>query len=901
MSSTSVLAQSARSGADDILPRVRPGDEVPLSCAQEQLWFLQSLEPGLTAYNLPRTFRLRGPLDADALERAFQAIVDRHAILRTRFFERDGVVLQMIQAEADFVLEQVDLSRLPGAERDSVSRALVERTAQHVFDLGRAPALVARLARLSQDEHVLSVCLHHIVSDAWSNPILARDLGTAYAQAMAAPGPVRLPAPRLQYADYALWQRECLQRGELTPQLAYWNAHLGDEVSVLELPTDAERPARQGFRGALHGFALEPALAGALQAFCRSERCTPFVVLLAAWQMTLGWWSGQSDFAVGTPNAGRHRDELHDVMGFFITTQVFRARLAPQLSLRDICRRVRADAMNALQHADLPLELLLASRNVPRDPSRPPLFQVMFGVQMGGAAAEMMLGPTRAELVASRHTSAKFELSLDFQIDAHGALGQLEYNTDLFRPATAAWLTGVYLRLLALLIAEPDQPFGGVDLSGEADRDQLRDWGTNSQPWPKDEPVHRLIERRAREQPEAVALVHEHEVLCYGELEERANRLAHYLMRRGVRADARVGIALERGVPMIVGVLAVLKAGGAYVPLDPDYPSQRLAHMVEDSGLSLVLTQSSVIGRLPLEPRLQVLALDRLSVEGEGVHAPTVMVHPNNLAYLIYTSGSTGRPKGVGIEHHALARHTQEAVRFFGLLPSDRMLQFSTLNFDGFVEQMFAPLVAGAAIVLRGPALWDSQTFYRELIDKSISVVDLTTAYWHLLAQDFAAEVRTHGARSHGMLRQVHAGGEAMPPEALKAWREAGLGHVTLLNTYGPTEATVTATVLDCAAWLQEDARLPARMPIGEPLAGRSLWVLGPDLGLLPRGVPGELCIGGELLARGYLGRAGLTAERFIAAEDGQRLYRTGDLVRWNAEGQLEYLGRIDQQVKLRG
>ncbi|MDP9897426.1 hypothetical protein J2W32_006542, partial [Variovorax boronicumulans] len=545
---TPTQANTAWDDEDEIRPQVSDGDEVPLSYAQEQLWFLQSLEPGLTAYNLPRTFRLRGAVDADALERAFQAVVERHAILRTRFFERDGIALQAVQAKVDFVLERIDLSQRPEAERKASLGDIVRRTTLHVFDLGTAPALVARLVTLGDDDHVLAVCMHHIVSDAWSNPILAGDLSTAYEQAVRSGGAVHLPPLAVQYADYALWQRERVLGNDLARQLEHWNAHLGPDVPPLELPTDAERPPRQTFNGALHGFALEPELGMALQKFCRAEKCTPFVTLLATWQMLLGWYSGQSDFAVGTPNAGRHRDEVRDLLGFFITTQVFRARLAPQLSLRQICRQVRADAMHALQHADLPFEVLLASRKVYRDAARSPLFQVMFGVQMADGAVEVAFDSTRAELIPAEHVGAKFDLSLDFHIDARSAFAQLEYNTDLFSQATAARLANCYVRLLEMLTADPDRSFASIDLSSAAERAQLSAWGVNAQSYPHGEPVHALMERQARLRPEADALVLGDQVLSYGELNARANRLAHRLIGLGVGAEHRVGIAVERSI-----------------------------------------------------------------------------------------------------------------------------------------------------------------------------------------------------------------------------------------------------------------------------------------------------------------------------------------------------------------
>ncbi|WP_284209373.1 amino acid adenylation domain-containing protein, partial [Chitiniphilus shinanonensis] len=399
------------------------------------------------------------------------------------------------------------------------------------------------------------------------------------------------------------------------------------------------------------------------------------------------------------------------------------------------------------------------------------------------------------------------------------------------------------------------------------------------------DPVPAQFARQARRHPDAVALLFGDTRLSYAELNGRANALAHALIAQGVGPDTRVGIAVERSVGMVVGLLAILKTGGAYVPLDPSYPAERLAYIIEDSGLSLLLTQRAVRPRIPAPDDLPVLLLDDQPPAGTAVAGdPEVALHPQHLAYVIYTSGSTGRPKGVGIPHQAFQRHCHAAVGFFGLTPDDRMLQFSTLNFDGFVEQLFPPLLVGAAVVLRGPDLWDSATFHRELLARRISVADLTTAYWLVLVQDFARS----GVRDYGALRQVHAGGEAMPPEGVRAWRDAGLAGVTLLNTYGPTEATVTATVLDCAPYVDGTQPLPPQMPIGRVLPGRALRVLGADLNPVPPGVAGELCIGGELLARGYGGRPGLSAERFVADPfdpEGGRLYRTGDLVRWNGDG----------------
>lgn len=883
-----------------IAATTREGDEVPLSHSQQQLWFLQSMAPGLTAYNLPRAFRLEGELDADALKRAFDAVIARHGVLRTRFFERDGVPMQAMLPPMPFDLARLDLSGCETDERQIRLDEAIDRTVNHVFDLGAAPPLVACLIKLGPQEHVLAACLHHIASDAWSNPVFAGDLVTAYRQALASTDAVALPPLALQYADYAAWQRHGLAEGRLQAQLAHWQAHLGPLVPALEMPIDHVRPDRQTFAGAGCHFDLPAASFDQLKAFCRQEKCTPFVALLAAWQILLSRYSGQGDFAVGVPNAGRHREELQDLLGFFVVTQVYRARLSATTTMRQVCRQVRADSLSALAHADLPFEVLRQHRQEARDPARSPIFQVMFGLQMADDAQLLALEGLTARAIDFTESGAKFELSLDVAIGSSGVRGRLEYNTDLFETGTARRLVEHFLRVVDQMAAQPDTLLGDVVLPGEAESLQLRQWGCNEHRHAGDVPVHRLIEAQAAQDPQALAVILDGEVLTRGDLNQRANRLARRLVQQGVGPESRVGIAVERSPAMIVGLLAILKAGACYVPLDPGYPRDRLAAMIEDSGVTCLLTQSHLTPLLDATGRLASIELDCIDLSegaGQDLNLP---VHPHNLAYMIYTSGSTGVPKGIGIAHHALSEHTQVSIGMFGLTAQDRMLQFSTLNFDGCIEQIYPALCAGAAIVLRGPELWDSETFHRQVLRHGITVADLTTAYWFLLVQDHARQA----TGDHGPLRQVHAGGEAMPPEGIKAWREAGMSHIRLLNTYGPTEATVTATVLDCGALVAGQQVLPGQMSIGAPLPGRRLHVVDADLNPVPPGVPGELCIGGPLLARGYNRRASLTAERFVADPfdpHGGRLYRTGDLVRWQPDGQLQYLGRIDHQVKVRG
>ncbi|MGC4088927.1 MAG: amino acid adenylation domain-containing protein [Polyangiaceae bacterium] len=874
---------------------VGESEEAPLSYAQQQLWFLQKLEPELTAYNLPRVFRLAGPLEANALQRAFEAVVERHALLRTRFHERDGLVFQRVVNDAGFELQRVSLLDASPAEREARLPGLIDEVVEHVFDLERGQTLVARLIELAADEHVLALCMHHIVSDAWSTPILARDLGSAYRTALSSKGSVRLPQPSFQYLDYARQQRRWAESDALPRELAYWNGYLGESLPALALPTDSVRPAQQTFAGANCDFVLPQALAERLQRLCRAERCTPFVPLMAAWQALLARFSGQQQFGIGVPNAGRQREEVQDLLGFFVTTQVFRARVSPGLSLRQLCRQVRADALSALEHAELPFDLLLAGRAATAERSRPPLFQVMFGLQMLDGPERLELEGLTVSCVDQATHSAKYDLSLDFAVSRNGANGRLEYNTDLFTARTAQRLVASYVAVLERLVADPETRVVDIELLSDAERRQLGAWGTNERREPQRPLVAQQFEEQVRKQPHAVALLFAAEQLTYAELNERANRLAHHLVALGVRPESRVGVSLQRSVSMVVALLAILKAGAAYVPLDPNYPAERLSYMLEDSGIELLLKDAAVAAEAA-----QTLLLDALDLTRESTQDLAVEVHEQNLAYVIYTSGSTGKPKGIGITQGSFAEHVRIGATMFGLTASDRVLQFSTINFDASVEQLFCPLVSGAAVVLRGPEVWDCERFYSELLEKRITVTDLPTAYWQTLSQEFARAPRG----DYGAWRQAQAMGEAMPPEALRCWRDAGLGHVRLLNTYGPTETVVTATEHDCTPYSAGGVELPKVMPIGTPLAGRNLYVLDADLNLTLPGVAGELYIGGELLARGYNERGGLTAERFVADPfegRGGRLYRTGDLVQWTRDGVLEYLGRVDHQLKIRG
>ncbi|WP_033063770.1 amino acid adenylation domain-containing protein [Pseudomonas sp. GM18] len=875
----------------------------PLSFAQQRLWFVQQLSPDSAAYNLPRVMRITGALQPQRLEIALNRVLDRHDILRTAFREIDGVAMQVVDDQAKLVLGQEDLSALADEDRARQIALRIEAQAGTPFDLRQAPLMRATLLKIGAEEQLLLMNMHHIVSDAWSNAILMQDLNRAFAQASDADAPP-LPRPAIQYADYAAWQRgDYLHSATCANSADYWQNYLGTPLPTLDMPVDVPRSAQHRHPAGKHEFELPGSLSAALNRFCQQQGLTPFVVALGAWQLLLSRYSGQQDFTVGVPNATRNRSETQALVGCFVSSQVYRVRLDPLLSGSDFLQRLRRESLAALDHADYPLELSFDALQLQASAQANPLFQVLFNWRADSVEpAPIDLDGLTLEFLDAGSSQAKFDLSLDVAYSQHGVAASLEYSRDLYTPETIERLARHWQNLLKALVDDPDRALGELPLLGEDERQvQLQQWNppVSAQP---EEGVHQLFERQALATPHAVALICDDLQLSYAQLNAAANGLAHSLIAQGVGPEVLVGIAVERSAHMIVSLLAVLKAGGAYVPLDPDYPQERLTWMIEDSGLRVLLSQRSLLDRLPAIARVQVHCVDDMAVQGSlTTQNPLCRTTGQNLAYVIFTSGSTGRPKGVGIIHSALTRHAEVARECFGLTAQDRLLQFATCNFDAFVDQFYPALICGASVVIRGPDIWDADTWYRELLDKQFSVSELTTTYWNMLAKHFAAA----GQRDYGALRQVIVGGEAMPPQGVAAWGEAGLGHVQLLNIYGPTETTVSSTVFDCSDYVTGRTALPHSMPIGQPLAGRAIYLLDGGGQAVPVGVVGELTIGGDLLARGYANQPGLTAERFMPdpfdTQGGGRLYRTGDLARYRADGVIEYVGRLDHQVKIRG
>ncbi|QMW07901.1 non-ribosomal peptide synthase/polyketide synthase [Pseudomonas sp. 29A] len=891
------LAAAAKAGGGqsaviETIPVLTKRDDVVPSYAQARQWFLWQLEPASTAYHISGALKLRGELDVEALKASFDALVARHESLRTVFGAGDdGQVRQIIQAQALAQFETVDLISEPAAQREALLKKTAVRLHQTPFNLETGPLLRVGLIRQAADEHVLVVVMHHIISDGWSMQIIVDEFVAQYSARVQGLTP-ELAALPIQYADYGVWQRNWLEAGEQERQLAYWKNQLGDEHPILQLPTDHPRQVDGRYRAARQTFELPEALVQGLHRQVQTQGATLFMALLTGVQTLLHRYSSQHDIRVGVPIANRERVEAEGVVGFFVNTQVLRNVMNGRLSLTQALEQAKAAMLGAQAHQDLPFEQLVEALQPERNLGIHPLFQVLVNHQRQDLRALQQLPGLSLEDYVLGEQSAQFELTIDTSEDADGRVQvSFAYAQELFEAESIERMSRHYVAILQALVDQPQQALGDVQLLDAMEQCQLQSWSENSTRYPDAQPVHRLFEQQVRERGDATAVIFAGNKLTYAELNRRANQLAHHLINLGVQPEAKVGIAVERSLDMVIGLLGILKAGGAYVPLDPELPAERLAYMVRDSGIKLLLTQSTVSGRLSSTTSLQVLALDAVDLRAESVKNPNVAVHNENLGYVIYTSGSTGNPKGAEIRHRALSSCMTWMQETYGLTQVDAVLHKTAFSFDVSAWEIFLPLTAGARLVMANPGdQRDPERIAQLIRQHQVTIVSFVPS----MLQAFLAHI---GNNAHLPLRYVMWGGEAvsasMQGEALRQ-----LTGVSLQNMYGPTETTIHVTRWTCS----DDGRSP--VPIGHPISETQAYVLDASLGTVPQGVAGELYIGGELLARGYLGRAGLSAERFVAspfARAGERLYRTGDLVRWNHEGQLEYLGRIDHQVKIRG
>jgi amino acid adenylation domain-containing protein len=885
-----------------ITPREPGSQPLPLSFAQQRLWFLSQLEPDSPFYNLPSAFRLSGALDVRALERSLSEIIRRHESLRTTFHTIGGEPRQLVNPAAPFFLPVEDLSHLPPVERDGEVHRLSDEEAQRVFDLTSDLMLRARLLRLAVDEHVLLVTMHHISSDGWSLGIFARELSalyTAYRQGLPSP----LEELPVQYADYALWQRQWLRAEVLEGQLSYWRERLGGELPVVELPSDRPRPPVQSYRGAEEWITIGEEVAEGLRGVANACGATLYMTLLAAFTALLHRYTSQTDILVGSPVAGRTRAETEPLIGFFVNTLVLRTDLSADPTFRELVGRIREVTLGAYAHQELPFEKLVEELQPERDLSRHPLFQVVFTLQ-NAATEEPGFSEMSLDVLETETGTAKFDLRLAVTEDADGLTLAVRYSTDLFDAARIRRVLGHYRNLLAAAAADPAQSISVLPILDEDERrDALTRLNAAREFYQSPLCLHQLFERQAASRPEATAVVYDGERLTYGELNRRADKLARRLRRLGAGPESVVGVLFERSAELVVALLGVLKAGAAYLPLDPQYPPDRLAFMLKDSRAEILVTRSGHAATLGDASRsaARVVCLDAEDEEvategGEDVSGPL----PENLAYVIYTSGSTGRPKGVGVTHANVARLFEATAGWYQFGADDVWTLFHSYAFDFSVWELWGALLYGGRLVVvpyvvsRSPA-----EFLRLLRDERVTVLNQTPSAFRqlMLADEQARDAEPLS------LRLVIFGGEALEPQSLRPWFERhGDARPRLVNMYGITETTVHVTYRPLVWADAEDA---TGSLIGVPIPDLELYVLDAKMRPQPLGVAGEIYVGGGGLARGYLGQPGLTATRFVphpfSLEAGARLYRTGDLARLLDNGDVEYLGRADQQVKIRG
>lgn len=854
-----------------------------LSNGQQRLWFLDQFEPNSSIYNMHRLNWLKGALQVDALEQSLNEILERHQVLRATFRMTRAEPRQFITPLQPFALPRIDLRQLPAQERVAAAEQLALQAAVQPYDLARGPLFRALLIQLADDEYALLLAMHHIVSDGWSLGVLSDELSALYnAYRLGNPSP--LPELPIQYADYTLRQCARLQGKTAETQLDYWRKQLAGAPPVLELPPDRPRPRIRTNHGAIESVMLEKALVDLLAQLGHREHVTFFMVLLAAFQSLLRRYSGQEDVIVGVPIAGRRDIDSEKLIGFFLNTLVMRTDLSGDPTFRELLARVRAVALNAYSHQDVPFEQLVAELRPDRNLSWTPIFQVIMQFETFSKASLKFAGIEIADSQLDLGIS-RFDLALTLSDKSEGVLAKLQYNTDLFEPATIARMLGHFKSLLAGVVKNPDEHISHLPLLTEAERHlQLVEWNATAAPFSDDKCIHQLFEEQVARTPDAIALVAGQLQLTYRELNRRVNQFAHYLQRLGVTPDTLIGISLERSVEQIVALLGILKAGGAYLPLDSTYPRERLAFMLEEAGPPLLVSR----GQLPrdLYNGAQVIDLEREADEiaRESMENPTSAVRPHNLAYVIYTSGSTGQPKGVQIEHRGLCNSAIAQQQTFGLNPGAHMLQFASLNFDASIFEIVMALTAGAALYLTPrEAQFSGSDLYHFLHEQSIEAAILTPSTLAALPDAPLPKLKT-----------LMVGGEALPAALVMRWANGR----RMFNLYGPTEGTIWATVARCAPGIDKP-------PLGRPIANVRTYILDAHLQPVPVGAAGELHIGGAGLSRGYLNREELTLEKFIpdpfSEEPNSRLYKTGDLARYLPDGNIEYLGRLDRQIKLRG
>ncbi|MBW4564792.1 MAG: amino acid adenylation domain-containing protein [Mojavia pulchra JT2-VF2] len=881
--------QAFKASSESIQSVSRQGN-IPLSFAQQRLWFLSQLEPNSSAYNIPTAVRLTGKLNIAALSKSLNEIIRRHEILRTTFTVVDGEAIQVIGKGENFTFSVIDLQALSEEKKQQEVLNLAALEAQKPFDFLQGQLLRASLLQLAETDYVVLLTMHHIVSDGWSTGIFIKELTalyTAFSQGQASP----LPELPIQYADFATWQRRWLQGEVLQTQLDYWKQQLGGNLPILELPSDRPRPPIPSKNGATQPFHLSQSLTEKLKDLSKQEGVTLFMTLLAAFKVLLYRYTQQEDIIVGTPIANRNRAEIEGLIGFFVNTLVLRTNLGNNPSFRELLQQVREVTLGAYAHQDLPFERLVEELQPGRDLSHSPLFQVMFVLQNATTEPIKLPELTLQELRLEKNT-AKFDLTLSLSETETGLQGDLEYNTDIFNADKITRMWSHFQVLLEGIVSNPQQCLSELPLLTANEQHQLLvEWNNTEIDYPQDQCIHQLFEAQVEKTPDAVAVVFENQQLTYRELNTRANQLAHYLQKLGVRPEVLVGICVERSLEMVAGLLGILKAGGAYVPLDPAYPKERLGYMLADTQVSVLLTQKHLLDTLPAHSAQTVyLDQDENLFVTQSTANPISQATSENLAYVIYTSGSTGKPKGAMNTHKGLGNRLLWMQDTYQLTASDRVLQKTPFSFDVSVWEFFWPLLTGASLVIAKPGGHQDSRYLVQLIaQEKITTIHFVPSMLQVFLEETELE-------QCGSLKRVICSGEALSFDLQQRFFERF--NAELHNLYGPTEAAIDVTYWACQPNSNEKT-----VPIGRPIANTQIYILDKHLQPVPIGVSGELHIGGVGLARGYWNKPELTQEKFISSpfESGHFLYKTGDLARYLPKGDIEYLGRIDHQVKLRG
>jgi amino acid adenylation domain-containing protein len=864
---------------------IDPAAEQPLSFAQERLWFIDTLEPGNVAYSLPFALWLTGEMNGSAFKQSVNQVVQRHDVLRTTFPRDNGTPAQKITAATEFDLEEIDLRELPESQRKAEAEKLIWAEARLPFDLERGPLLRMKLLRMGDRQHVLIGNMHHIISDGWSIAVMLRQISHFYA-AHVKGAVADLPEMKLQYADFALWQRQWQEKGATEKQLEYWKTQL-EGTPLLDLPIDRPRPAVRSHQGASLTFCLPGVLTSELRELSKKERVTLFMTLLAGFQVMLSKYAGQQDITVGTAIAGRNRKEFRDLIGFLANTVVLRTDLGGAPDFREVLKRVQAVALNAYRNQDVPFDRLVQKVQAERDLSRTPLFQVMLLMQSMDEAQLLQMPGLQVDEFVPLSPAAKFDLTLQIIEGPAGIKGDLSYASEIYTAETCERMMQHFQQLLEELVKKPDVPVTELSLLMKSERQQLlREWNSTESVYPE-KCLPQLFAEQAERTPNAVAAEFENQELTYDALNQQANQLSRYLIKLGAGPETLVGICLERNLNMLVCLLGILKTGAAYVPLDPSYPADRLRYMIEDSGSVLLLTQEKLQHLWPAFPgRLVVLEHEEPEIRQESATDPPQTTVLENLSYVIYTSGSTGKPKGVQVTHGALTNFLFSMRNQPGITAEDVLLAVTPISFDIAGLELYLPLIVGARVrIISRAASVDGMRLAAELAS-SVTMMQATPASWQI-----AIESGWQGTQN----LKVLCGGEALAADLAGKLISRS---AAVWNMYGPTETAIWSLVekLESAA---------DGISIGRPIRNTRVYVLDESMQPVPVGVRGELYIGGQGLARGYWSRPDLTAERFVpdpfSKIAGERIYRTGDVVHWGTAGKLEFIGRADHQVKLRG